>query len=53
MFALLLLLGFVNQPLAQSNSTALEGWRLDDNTRSSWDIFWTCVSTILDEEVGN
>ncbi|KAK4863607.1 hypothetical protein LT330_002385 [Penicillium expansum] len=47
MFALLLLLGFVNQSLAQSNSTALEGWQLDDNTRSSWDIFWTCVSTIL------
>lgn len=47
MFAFLLLLGFVNQSLAQSNSTALEGWQLDDNTRSSWDIFWTCVSTIL------
>lgn len=47
MFALLLLLGFVKQSLAQSNSTTLEGWQLDDNTRSSWDIFWTCVSTIL------
>ncbi|CAI7642055.1 unnamed protein product [Penicillium discolor] len=47
MFALLLLLGFVNQSFAQSNSTALEGWQLDDNTRSSWDILWTCVSTIL------
>ncbi|KAJ5615831.1 hypothetical protein N7537_000945 [Penicillium hordei] len=47
MIALLLLFGFVNQSLAQSNSTALEGWQLDDNTRSSWDIFWTCVSTIL------
>ncbi|KAJ5406526.1 hypothetical protein N7465_007810 [Penicillium sp. CMV-2018d] len=47
MFALLLLFGFVNESLAQSNSTALEGWQLDDNTRSSWDIFWTCVSTIL------
>ncbi|KOS40116.1 hypothetical protein ACN38_g9040 [Penicillium nordicum] len=47
MFAVLLLLGCVNPSLAQSNSTALEGWQLDDNTRSSWDIFWTCVSTIL------
>ncbi|KAJ5163247.1 uncharacterized protein N7500_005077 [Penicillium coprophilum] len=47
MFALLLWLGFVNQSLAQANSTALEGWQFDDNTRSSWDIFWTCVSTIL------
>ncbi|KAJ5514458.1 hypothetical protein N7463_004010 [Penicillium fimorum] len=43
-FSLLLLLGFVNQSLAQSNSTTLEGWQFDDNTRSSWDIFWTCTS---------
>ncbi|KAJ5834694.1 hypothetical protein N7447_000720 [Penicillium robsamsonii] len=47
MFPFLLLLGFVNQSLAQSNSTTLEGWQFDDNSRSSWDIFWTCVSTIL------
>ncbi|KAJ5960073.1 uncharacterized protein N7479_007223 [Penicillium vulpinum] len=47
MFVLLLLLDFVNQSLAQSNSTALEGWQFDDSSRSSWDIFWTCVSTIL------
>ncbi|KAJ5291778.1 hypothetical protein N7478_001029 [Penicillium angulare] len=33
--------------LAQSNSTALEGWKLDDNSRSSWDILWTCLSTIF------
>ncbi|KAJ5097034.1 hypothetical protein N7456_007755 [Penicillium angulare] len=33
--------------LAQSSSTALEGWKLDDNSRSSWDILWTCLSTIF------
>ena len=30
-----------------STSDALEGWQFDDNSRSSWDILWTCVSTIF------
>ena len=30
-----------------SASGQLEGWQLEDNKRSSWDIFWTCLSTIL------
>jgi hypothetical protein len=25
----------------------MEGWHLNDNTRSSWDILWTCLATIL------
>ncbi|KAJ5082270.1 hypothetical protein N7532_011313 [Penicillium argentinense] len=25
----------------------VEGWQLDDNNRSSWDILWACLSTIL------
>jgi hypothetical protein len=29
-------------------STALEGWQSDhDNTRSSWDILWSCLSTVI------
>ncbi|KAJ5989579.1 hypothetical protein N7481_004789 [Penicillium waksmanii] len=41
----ILLLTFLQISLAQAVQT--EGWQLDDNSRSSWDIFWTCVSTIL------
>ncbi|KAJ5578006.1 uncharacterized protein N7459_006970 [Penicillium hispanicum] len=47
MAALLLLLCLVGQSIAQSNSTALDGWQFNDNSRSSWDILWTCLSTIL------
>ncbi|EAW14590.1 uncharacterized protein ACLA_076300 [Aspergillus clavatus NRRL 1] len=31
----------------QPQSEKLEGWQFDDNSRSSWDIFWTCLSTIF------
>ncbi|KAJ5992305.1 hypothetical protein N7451_008029 [Penicillium sp. IBT 35674x] len=47
MVGFLFLIVFATPSLAQSNSTALEGWQFDDNSRSSWDIFWTCLSTIL------
>jgi hypothetical protein len=40
-----LLFTFSQISLAQADQT--EGWQFDDNSRSSWDIFWTCVSTIL------
>jgi hypothetical protein len=43
----LLVLSFVKQSLAQNNSTALEGWQFADSSRSSWDILWTCLSTIF------
>jgi hypothetical protein len=29
------------------NSTALQGWQFNDNSRSSWDIVWTCLTTIF------
>lgn len=39
---------FVAQCLAQQpGSTTLEGWQFDDNSRSSWDILWTCLTTIF------
>ena len=47
MFTPLLVLGFAKQSLAQNNSTALEGWQFADSSRSSWDILWTCLSTII------
>lgn len=47
MFTLLLVFVFANQSLAQNNSTALEGWQFADSSRSSWDILWTCLSTII------
>ncbi|KAJ5536215.1 hypothetical protein N7513_009401 [Penicillium frequentans] len=47
MVGLIFLIVFATPTLAQSNSTALEGWQFDDDSRSSWDIFWTCLSTIL------
>ncbi|KAL5001079.1 hypothetical protein BDV10DRAFT_182638 [Aspergillus recurvatus] len=27
--------------------TALEGWTFNDHSRSSWDIVWTCLTTIF------
>ena len=47
MFGFIILISLAKQSLAQSNSTALEGWQFNDNSRSSWDILWTCLSTIL------
>lgn len=35
------------QPSLADTTTALEGWQFDGNTRSSWDILWTCLSLIL------
>jgi len=29
------------------NATALQGWQFNDNSRSSWDIVWTCLTTIF------
>lgn len=42
-----LFLLFIGPSLAQTNATALQGWTFDDNSRSSWDILWTCLSTIF------
>lgn len=36
---------FVQLSFAQPTST--EGWQFNDNSRSSWDILWTCISTIF------
>lgn len=47
MVGLLVLIFFTTPSFAQSDSTGLEGWQFDDDSRSSWDIFWTCLSTIL------
>ncbi|KAL4907082.1 hypothetical protein BDW74DRAFT_176682 [Aspergillus multicolor] len=30
-----------------STSPNLEGWTFNDNSRSSWDIVWTCLTTIF------
>jgi hypothetical protein len=47
MFFLLVLSFLVTHSLASSNSTALASWQLDGNSRSTWDIVWTCFSTIF------
>ncbi|KAJ5833344.1 hypothetical protein N7474_001655 [Penicillium riverlandense] len=44
---ILLILSLATQALAQRNSTLVVGWQFDSDDRSSWDILWTCVSTIL------
>lgn len=38
---------FVREAFAQTNTTVLEGWQFDDDSHSSWDILWTCLSTIF------
>ncbi|KAJ5722075.1 hypothetical protein N7488_000110 [Penicillium malachiteum] len=44
----LLVIGFlVSHSLASSNSTALVGWQLGGNSRSTWDLLWSCFSTIF------
>lgn len=30
-----------------NTSTPLEGWQVDGNSRSSWDILWSCLSAIF------
>ncbi|KAJ5126582.1 hypothetical protein N7448_007361 [Penicillium atrosanguineum] len=47
MLGFIVLISLAKQSLAQSDSTALEGWQFNDNSRSSWDILWTCLSTIF------
>jgi hypothetical protein len=47
MFELVLLSVFLQPSFAQTKAPALEGWHANDDTRSSWDILWTCLSTIL------
>ncbi|KAJ5261689.1 hypothetical protein N7505_008556 [Penicillium chrysogenum] len=42
----ILLSVFVGQCMA-SSSTPLLSWQLDANSRSAWDILWTCLSTIF------
>lgn len=42
----ILLSVFVGQSMA-SSSTPLLSWELDGNSRSAWDILWTCLSTIF------
>ncbi|KAH8695530.1 hypothetical protein BGW36DRAFT_398744 [Talaromyces proteolyticus] len=34
-------------PTTSPSTAPLEGWQFDDNSRSSWDILWTCLSAIL------
>ncbi|KAL5337263.1 hypothetical protein BJX70DRAFT_251167 [Aspergillus crustosus] len=29
------------------NPPSLDGWQFNDNSRSSWDIVWTCLTTIF------
>ncbi|KAL3473887.1 hypothetical protein BJX99DRAFT_188585 [Aspergillus californicus] len=29
------------------NATVSQGWQFNDNSRSSWDILWTCLTTIF------
>ncbi|KAJ6110654.1 hypothetical protein N7486_002889 [Penicillium sp. IBT 16267x] len=47
MVGLLILIGLATPSFAYSNSTALEGWQFNGDSRSSWDILWSCLSTIL------
>ena len=42
----ILLSVFVGQCMA-SSSTPLYSWQLDGNSRSAWDILWSCLSTIF------
>lgn len=46
MFIFLPFLVFTRVSLASSTSK-LEGWQFDDTSRSSWDLVWTCLSTIF------
>lgn len=46
MLALGLLFLWASPSLA-GNSTATEGWQHNGNTRSTWDISWACLSTVL------
>ncbi|KAH8691169.1 hypothetical protein BGW36DRAFT_400515 [Talaromyces proteolyticus] len=46
MFNFLALCIWVTQSFA-ANSTAVEGWQFDGNSRSTFDILWSCSSTIF------
>lgn len=43
----IILIIFIQQAFAQTSTTALKGWQFDNDSRSSWDILWTCLSTIF------
>jgi hypothetical protein len=47
MASLLVMAYLAQHAFAQDNSTILVGWQADGDTRSSWDIVWTCLSTII------
>lgn len=42
-----LLFTITAKPTLAQTAPDLEGWVFDDNNRSSWDIFWTCLATIF------
>lgn len=43
----LILAAFFAGHSSASNSPALVSWQLDGNSRSTWDIVWTCFSTVF------
>lgn len=49
MFAVLLMgCCLFTQSLAKNSTFSdLEGWQFDDDSRSSWDILWTCLTTVF------
>jgi hypothetical protein len=49
MFALLLISSclFIRSLAKNSTLSNLEGWQYDDDSRSSWDILWTCLTTVF------
>lgn len=49
MFAVLLIdCCLFTQSLAKNSTLSdLEGWQFDDDSRSSWDILWTCLTTVF------
>ena len=47
MASLLIMACLAQHGFAQNNSAILAGWQVGGNSRSSWDIVWTCLSTII------
>lgn len=47
MLTLLCLLFLLPVEYGVSASTGLRSWQLDTNNRSTWDIVWSCSSTIF------
>lgn len=46
-FTLFYLLDHTQAQESDSTSNTLEGWHFENTTRSSWDILWTCLTTIF------